>query len=226
MNRLERERLTRIEVLLERLDAAVVVKDPGSTRSADAFEGLRRTVIQAAKSHRVHVAHLIALDESIRSGATIELIKLRVAEYLRELGVEWLEDSSFPEAFDIIGDSQGELEVLEPAIVERGEDGNFSILKVGKAQRTASIVSPTTQIDDLSVGVVAEETAPTAEPEDSSPIQEPISHLRGFRSKLVTFGVAVILLSVLAIRACSSDEVELPSTTTTVVDETNPTSNG
>ena len=128
MNRSDSERLRRIEALLERLDSAVVVKDPGSARSADAFEGLRRTIIQNAKSHRVHVAHLIALDESIWSGATIELIRFRVAEYLRELGVERLEDSSVPEAFDIVGDGQGEFEVLEPAIIERGEDGNFSII--------------------------------------------------------------------------------------------------
>ena len=175
MNRSDSERLRRIEALLERLDSAVVVKDPGSARSADAFEGLRRTIIQNAKSHRVHVAHLIALDESIWSGATIELIRFRVAEYLRELGVERLEDSSVPEAFDIVGDGQGEFEVLEPAIIERGEDGNFSILKVGKARRTASVVSFTTEPHDLSAGVVSEEITSTTEPQGDSPRQVPMT---------------------------------------------------
>ena len=224
MNRSDSERLRRIEALLERLDSAVVVKDPGSARSADAFEGLRRTIIQNAKSHRVHVAHLIALDESIWSGATIELIRFRVAEYLRELGVERLEDSSVPEAFDIVGDGQGEFEVLEPAIIERGEDGNFSILKVGKARRTASVVSFTTEPHDLSAGVVSEEITSTTEPQGDSPRQVSILHRRGYVSIVISCVIAILLL-VQTLRACSSAEIESPPTATTVVERANSESN-
>ena len=224
MNRSDSERLRRIEALLERLDSAVVVKDPGSARSADAFEGLRRTIIQNAKSHRVHVAHLIALDESIWSGATIELIRFRVAEYLRELGVERLEDSSVPEAFDIVGDGQGEFEVLEPAIIERGEDGNFSILKVGKARRTASVVSFTTEPHDLSAGVVSEEITSTTEPQGDSPRQVSILHRRGYVSVVISCVIAILLL-VQTLRACSSAEIESPPTATTVVERANSESN-
>ena len=224
MNRSDSERLRRIEALLERLDSAVVVKDPGSARSADAFEGLRRTIIQNAKSHRVHVAHLIALDESIWSGATIELIRFRVAEYLRELGVERLEDSSVPEACDIVGDGQGEFEVLEPAIIERGEDGNFSILKVGKARRTASVVSFTTEPHDLSAGVVSEEITSTTEPQGDSPRQVSILHRRGYVSIVISCVIAILLL-VQTLRACSSAEIESPPTATTVVERANSESN-
>ena len=224
MNRSDSDRLWRIEALLERLDSAVVVKDPGSARSADAFEGLRRTIIQNAKSHRVHVAHLIALDESIWSGATIELIRFRVAEYLRELGVERLEDSSVPEAFDIVGDGQGEFEVLEPAISERGEDGNFSILKVGKARRTASVVSFTTEPHDLSAGVVSEEITSTTEPQGDSPRQVSILHRRGYVSIVISCVIAILLL-VQTLRACSSAEIESPPTATTVVERANSESN-
>jgi hypothetical protein len=77
------------------------------------------------------------LDESIRSGGTIDLVRLRVEEYLRELGVERLETPEILEAFDIVGDVEGDIEVLEAAIVERGDDGRSSTLKVGKARRTA-----------------------------------------------------------------------------------------
>jgi hypothetical protein len=121
--------------LVQRLDAAVVVRDPGNARSAEVFDGLRRTIIQSGKSHRSHVAHLLALQESLDRGANLELIRNRVGDFLRELGVEKFTNLEFRDAFEIIGGSGEGLELVEPAIVERPSEGPLSVIQFGKAIR-------------------------------------------------------------------------------------------
>lgn len=127
--------LEEIWMLLNKLDAAVVVRDPGNARSAEVFEGLRRTILQSGKSHRSHVAHLLALQESLERGATLDLIKNRVSDFLRELGVEKLTSLEIRENFEIVGGIGDGLELVEPAIVERFSDGSFSVIQLGKAKR-------------------------------------------------------------------------------------------
>jgi len=137
MGRYLNERLVQIQALLERIDAALIVRDPGTTRSAEAFDGLRRQIAYAAKARRAHVSHLLALDDSIRTGGNVDLIAARLKEYLRELGIERITDTSLSDAFDIAGDRTGEIEVVEPAVIEREEDGRVTVLRVGKAIRNA-----------------------------------------------------------------------------------------
>lgn len=218
MNRQDREQLDRMEVLLQRLDSAVVVRDPGSARAAEAFDGLRKSVIQASKSHRVHVAHLIALDESIRSGGTLDLVRLRVAEYLRELGIQRLETAEHLEAFDVVGDSDGDVEVLEAAIVEHVDDGRISVLKVGKAKRTARPTPPTDEIQTSTSSEVASESQ-VATPNRRLDSQDPVRSRSRFLS--IAIGAAVVAILIFAARSClSSDQTPQPlnggSTTTTV----------
>lgn len=221
MNRHDREQLDRIEILLQRLDSAVVVRDPGSARAAEAFDGLRKSVIQASKSHRVHVAHLVALDESIRSGGTLDLVRLRVAEYLRELGVERLETPEVLEAFDVVGDSDGDFEVLEAAIIERFDDGRISVLKVGKARRAAH---PSPPPEDFPV-LVSNDIA--VDQQSQTPAVAPDSdHSVRSRSRFIplVIGAIVVLASAFIARSCSSDDqVPQPSdggsTTTTVASD-------
>lgn len=218
MNRHDREQLDRMEVLLQRLDSAVVVRDLGSARAAEAFDGLRKSVIQASKSHRVHVAHLIALDESIRSGATLDLVRLRIAEYLRELGIERLETPENLDAFDVVGDSDGDVEVLEAAIVEHVDDGRVSVLKVGKARRTARPSQPSDEVKTFASSEVVSESQVTI------PVRRQVSQesvRRRSRLLSIAVGAAVVVVLIFAARSCSSsDEAPQPldggSTTTTV----------
>jgi hypothetical protein len=142
MARFDRERIVQIQALLERIDAALIVRDPGTARSADAFDGLRKQINYAAKTRRTHVSHLLALDESIRTGGNLDLVAARLTEYLRELGVERLFDVSRVEAFDIVGDPTGDVEVLEPAIVEKEDGDRITVLRIGKARRISKPVVP------------------------------------------------------------------------------------
>lgn len=170
MTRFDRERLVEIQSLLERIDAALIVRDPGTARSADAFDGLRKQITYAAKTRRTHVSHLLALDESIRTGGNLDLVAARVTEYLRELGVERLFDVSRVDAFDIVGDPTGDVEVLEPAIVEKEDGGRITVLRIGKAQRTSKPVLP------ANAGLVeASQNVPEEKGEDSPSEDEVLS---------------------------------------------------
>jgi len=199
---MKRTQLNRIEMLLERLDAAIVVRDLGTARSAEAFEGLRKSILIAAKSRRNHISHLVALDESIRSGGSLDLIKARVAEYLNELGIERLSDPEHLECFDVQGDLVGDIEILEPAIIERSEDGKITIFRVGRAQRTHR---------NSTVDVDAEEVSPKTDPR--------IEHRKGSKKfsnrQLLLLGVAflALVLTVFA-RSCGSDEENLDTVVT------------
>jgi len=156
--------LERIEILLNKLDAAVVVRDPGNARSAEVFEGLRRTIIQSGKSHRSHVAHLLALQESLDRGATLDLIRNRVNDFLKELGVEKLSNLEIKDKFEIVGGTGDGVELIEPAVVERLSDGSLSVIQLGKAKRF-DIPKPPQE--------APQETAPT--PTVGVPVEAPES---------------------------------------------------
>lgn len=135
MTRHDRQLLEQIRELLIRLDAAVVVRDPGSARAAEAFDGLRNQINKAAKNRRTHQAHLLSLHDSLRRGAAMELIRDRVSDYLSELGLAETSDTGKLDLFDIVeGEGEG-IECLEPAWVETLENGAVSPVRLGKARR-------------------------------------------------------------------------------------------
>jgi hypothetical protein len=144
-----RQRLEIIEMLLHRLDAAVVVRDPGNAHSADAYDGLRKQIIQSGKNHRIHVAHLLSLADSMERGADIQLVRDRVNDFLSELGVERVSDTSFIELFQVTEGEGTALECIEPAIIEKLDNGTATPIRLGKARRVAGPeISSDNQIDE------------------------------------------------------------------------------
>jgi len=120
--------------LLQRLDAAVVVRDPGNARSAEAFDGLRKTVLASMKARRSHIAHLLSLSDSIERGASIETIGERVSDFLNEIGLRYVNDTTHADWFDVV---EGEGEILEcvtPAVVDESELGSM-LIRAGTARR-------------------------------------------------------------------------------------------
>jgi hypothetical protein len=131
------ERLESIEILLQRLEAAVVVRDLGNAHSADAYDGLRKQIIQSGKNHRMHVAHLLSLADSMERGADLQLVRDRVNDFLNELGVERFSDISLVELFEVTEGEGSALECIEPAIIEKLDNGGISPIRLGKARRVA-----------------------------------------------------------------------------------------
>ena len=143
----KRTRLITIEGLLQRLDAAVVVRDPGSTHAAEAYEGLRKQIMQSGKSHRIHTAHLLSLADSLERGADMELIRDRVSDFMEELGLKRIYDTGDSELFEIIEGEGSGLECIEPAIVEQLADGRRSVVRQGNARRVPGPPEPDNKLD-------------------------------------------------------------------------------
>ncbi len=169
-----REQLHRIETLLNRLDAAVVTREPGNARSAEQFEGLRRQISLASKNHRAHVGHLLTLSDSIKRGGSLELISDRVSDFLSELGVTFIHEVTHEELFEIVETIESDTssyEVLEPAVIEVLEEGHIQIYRKGKAKRLVGPEPSLLPSDDNALEAVTETTTSFSETTPSSRVQ-------------------------------------------------------
>lgn len=165
--------------LLQRLDAAVVVRDPGNARSAEAFEGLRKTILAAGKARRAHIAHLLSLSDSIGRGASLETISERISDFLDEIGLRHVTDVTHPEWFDTTEGEGDSLECLTPAVVDESEIGT-TLIRAGTARRVPvpEITSAPPENDTSNDGLADEElteTMPSDLPDSSEPSSEPLA---------------------------------------------------
>lgn len=150
-----KQQLHQIENLLQRLDAAVVVRDPGNARAAEAYEGLRKQLIRSSTNHRSHIAHLLSLSDSLKREASMELIRDRVSDFLAELGVKFISDYSHPDLFEIVETVHGEahsFEVLESAVIEHMDDGSIMAIRPGKVREIQGPAPEVqTKVEDLEI---------------------------------------------------------------------------
>ena len=210
----KRSQLIRIENLLQRLDAAVVVRDPGSARAADMYEGLRKQIIQSGKNHRMHLSHLIALQDSIERGADIDLIRDRVNDYLNELGIQKTSDTTHIDSFEVIEGEGSNFECIEPAIIELLEDGSIRTHQLGKARR---VPGPNVEPSEQTQFEATESTAPEL-PE--------LNFFSAFKKFLL---VLVVLLGGIRLGMTLFDKSDAPEnkvTTTTIPASTTSTTTG
>lgn len=148
--------LNQIIVLLERLDASLIVRDPGNSRSAEAFDGLRKSILQSSKNRRMHVSHLLSLSDSIERGADYQLVKDRVSDYMLELGISKSSDLSNPDFFEITGGEGEYLRCEVPAVIETLDDGSVSLVRLGEAVRTTEASVHAVRLPDPRVDGEAE----------------------------------------------------------------------
>lgn len=76
---------------LDRIDAALVVRDPGNARSVEAYEGLRNQVAMSASSRRTHLVQLASFTEALQQAVDIAQLQSLVSEWSLQAGLERLE---------------------------------------------------------------------------------------------------------------------------------------
>ena len=146
----ERARLERLESsmdelrhALERVELMFLMKDPSVPAGADAYEGLRRSLIVAREDRMTRLVDLARIDASLQradgEGGTDAILR----ELLTAAGVERLDSPSGGAAgsFEVFGsDADGlELVVLEPAYVH-AESG--ALIRMGRARFESVPQSP------------------------------------------------------------------------------------
>lgn len=145
--------------LLERIDAGLITRDPGNSRSAEAYDGLRKQLNQASKNRRIHVSHLLSLSDSIERGSEYQLIKDRVNDFLNEMGVSRFTDLSRTDFFEIKGGVGDYLKCVVPAVVETLDDGTLSLVRLGEAERTNEQVGGNLPISKIELSVETEDNS-------------------------------------------------------------------
>lgn len=104
-----------IRTRLEKLEVILLVKDPGASRSAEAYEGLRRQISNAARSRGNHVAQLAEMDHLVATTDGSPVLGEQVRSWLAEAGVDRIDQVvDDPELFQVHGAGE-HLIVLRPA---------------------------------------------------------------------------------------------------------------
>lgn len=116
--RRDSDRLSKVEHKLDLVYTALIVRDPGTNMSADAYEGLRKQVVASSTARRQHVAQLADFDVAIKRGASLEDLSNLVSQWLRTAGVERTEDVTLREVWEHIPRSSNGVEVELPAYVD------------------------------------------------------------------------------------------------------------
>lgn len=114
---LEQLRTVIDQALDERSIAAI---DTDGSPSAQAYEGLRATIAEAAQTRRVHLAQLTELDRALRASTSIDGPKLLLEDMMETAGLERVEDPLRAELFDRVSDEAGMTVVVEPAYIDAG----------------------------------------------------------------------------------------------------------
>jgi hypothetical protein len=130
-----RTQLAEIRRLVERIEVALLVRDPGSTRAAEAYDGLRKQILAATAERRAHLVQLAELDAAVRRSPDPEQLRQRLDDWLNQQGIVRRNDPNADrELFDIAGSDGDGLVVDHPAYV----DGKTEmVIKRGRARRVA-----------------------------------------------------------------------------------------
>jgi hypothetical protein len=159
---------------VDRIEVALLVRDPGTALSADAYDGLRKQIIAAASDRVAHLAQLAQLDAIVRTIGDGEVSQFGplVQEWMAQANLVAV-SSPEPQVnlFEIVGGSGPELDVIAPAYVDAT---TRRVIRQGRARRVQPDKVP--RQGDLAGGDV--EIEPAAEPEgEPTPIANAVDRV-------------------------------------------------
>jgi hypothetical protein len=136
------DRLHDIATELRIIQSVVMVKEPGTRETADAYDGLRKQVVTAAASRRSHLGQLAQMSTALSRATSLDDLRPQLEEWMQQAGLMAL--ATVPEghgAQELFEDVDGEgltgataIEVVEPAVID---NSNGSLVKLGRARRVA-----------------------------------------------------------------------------------------
>jgi hypothetical protein len=121
--------LSDISRQLDKLEIALIVRDPGTSMSAEAYDGLRRQIIAAVQERTAHLVQLAMLDEALREAKDIDTLRALVDEWLAVAGLVRVEDPKKEALFEIVSGKGSGRSVVAPAYVDAS---NSRIIRQGR----------------------------------------------------------------------------------------------
>jgi hypothetical protein len=135
------DRLDELRDLVVRIDTALIVRDPGTVRSAEAYDGLRKQVVASAGERRRMSVFLTELAEALRKDEPMDSLSARAQEWLLQASIAVVDDPMICEVFDIVGegDDTTPAVVIAPAYVDTITN---TIVRRGIAEYVSSLPTP------------------------------------------------------------------------------------
>jgi hypothetical protein len=152
---------------LDLIELYLTVRDPGTAKSADAYDGLRRLLINANKGTQVHLAHLASLHKAANSADSLEPIRSKLDEFMTQMGVITVDDPSRPDLYQVTGGKGSELVIDAPAYLALGADGQQPML----VQQGVAHYEEGAPVDDAPVEEKAEDSAQERHDDDEEEMQ-------------------------------------------------------
>ena len=126
------EEMTALAKTVSQIHTALVIRDPGTRLSAEAYEGLRKTVMAGATQRRAHLVQLVELSSALERGAGPDQLMSMVDEWLLQAGLTQVLDPRRPELYEVVDGVGDGLHVLSPAWIDAQ---NGALIKRGTAER-------------------------------------------------------------------------------------------
>ena len=123
--------LSEIARKLDKIEVALIVRDPGTSLSADAYDGLRRQIIASVQERTAHLVQLALMDEALREARDIESFKALVDEWMSQAGLARVEDPHQEPLFEVVSGKGAERELVAPAYVDVGSN---RLIKQGRVR--------------------------------------------------------------------------------------------
>lgn len=166
-----RRKHTEIVHKLDLLYTALVVRDPGTSVAADAYDGLRKQVIAASTSRQAHAVQLAELDVALRRGAALRDLERLSDQWLRQAGIVTVTDPDMRPYFEPSNLPSSDAEVELPAYVI---EATGQVVRQGRLRRRIAEQVDTlpahVEEDSASSETVESATQSGAGPEDSTPV--------------------------------------------------------
>lgn len=149
-----RKRFEHLDHRLDKLELYFTIRDPGTAKSAEAYDGLRKSLIAAYKGTQNHMAHLAQLHRAARAADSIEPLIAKLDEFMQQIGVVEISDPSvvdldpshpsLTEVFDVTQRDGNQLVVDEPAYVSANDGNGYMVVTRGVAhfEESASDTEP------------------------------------------------------------------------------------
>jgi hypothetical protein len=155
-----RELLEELIRKMDRVEVALIVRDPGTSLSADAYDGLRKQVAVAARERQAHLVQLAILDEALRSTDDVSAARSVLSELMQQAGLARIEDADRPDMYEVVAGKGTRLEILSPAYVE---EATGRLIRQGSARATEPEgAAATVEPRDREPGHEMESTTPAA----------------------------------------------------------------
>ena len=136
------QHLDQLERRTEKMETILLVREPATPVAADAYEGLRKQVVNAVTARLTHLAQLVQLDAALAHDADRDHIARMVSGWLEQAALARVTDTSRADQdllFDLVEDLGGPVEVLEPAYVDLVTG---RVIRPGQTRRTAGPAAP------------------------------------------------------------------------------------